>query len=87
MENNFYAPGVDIFLPKYVYQEHKPHSSKVWSDRICFGRDMRTGIITHEMSNLKIGGEDMEKGGHFPGVSLAKSPSIVGGKTELFRDI
>ena len=33
-----YCPGVEVTLPRYTYQEHKPHCSRIWPDRIIFKR-------------------------------------------------
>jgi hypothetical protein len=31
-----YCPGIKVTLPRYTYQEHKPHCSRIWPNRIIF---------------------------------------------------
>ena len=35
-----YCPGIEVTLPRYTYENHKPHCSRIWPDRITSRQDI-----------------------------------------------
>ena len=41
-----YCPGVEVTLPRYTYENHKPHCSRIWPDRlVCRQDNVKTQYI------------------------------------------
>ena len=78
-----YCPGLEVTLPRYTYVEHKPHSSRIWPDRIMYD-------IIDEMHTPPLGpipGPDAQTGDE--ALTPLPGPRVThtGTEMERFRDV
>ena len=78
-----YCPGVEVTLPRYRYVEHKPHSSKIWPDRVVY--DVKEEIHTPPLGPILEPDARTYSGALTP----LPGPSVVHTCTEMerFRDV